>query len=203
MAIWRCTLTWKNTTDGGFGQNVLHFLEPTDQMLPEQVGALLDQQWWGSAANPALDVMTSNNTQLDSMTVQRIVPDPAQGLVPVATAKRLGQTVSNNYHHVVGMIFQLRDGLGGRAHRGRVYHYGSPSVNQGLTRLGPGAGTVTNFNTLRTRWLTRFGENGTSGLRWVIWHRGQQGNARWSHVSDIILAPVLGVQRRRNPHVGL
>jgi hypothetical protein len=203
MAVWRATLTYKNTTDGGFAQNVLHFLEPTDTMLPEQIGPLIDTQWWGSAANPALDVISANNTLLDAMTVQRIDTEPAGGTVPITVLKRLGQVTSNNYHHTMGLIFQLRDGVAGRAHRGRVYHYGSPSTGIGLTRLGPSASTIPLFTTLRNRWMLRFGENGTTGLRWVIWHRNQTGDDRWTRVVDVILSSTLGCQRRRNPHVGL
>lgn len=203
MTIWRCTLQYLNTTDGGFAQNVLHMNDPAGTALPEEVGSIMDQQWWGSAAFPALDVMSANNVRLDSMTVQKIAPDPVGGIIPITVAKRLGQVVSNNYHHTIGVIFQLKDGLGGRMHRGRVYHYGSPSTNIGLTRNGPGASTITIFNTLRGRWLSRFGEGGSTPLRWVIWHRNQVGDARWTNVVDIGLSPFLGVQRRRNPHVGL
>ena len=202
MAIWRATLIWKNTFELSFGQNVLHFNDPTNALTTDQIGGIIDNSWWGTNATPALRAMTANMTSLDFINLQRIDTNPAGGIIGFSSSKTVGNLVSNVWHEVVGYIFQLFDGFSGVRHRGRVYHYGTPSANGGNTRLGPGPATVTAFNTLRTHWLARFGPQGDSGLKWVIWHRGQVGDARWTQVSDIRISSKMGVQRRRNPGVG-
>lgn len=203
MAVWRATLTFKNTTDPAFGQNVLYFEDPTDAMTPLQIGGLIDTQLWATSAVGGLVNLTANNVQLNAITLQRVDTTPPQATQPFTPAQTNGIVVSNNFHHVVGMIFQLLDGSAGKRHRGRMYHYGSPSTNLGLSRAGPGASTVPLFDTWKSRMLARFGPTGSTGLKWVLWHRDQVGSARWTQIVDFRLSTVLGVQRRRNPNVGL
>lgn len=201
--VWRVTMTWKNTTDLAFGQNVIYMLDSVGNKTAAEVGGLIDTQLWATSAVGGLVNLTANNTILNAITLQRVDTVPPQATQPFTPAQTGGIIVSNNYHHVVGMIFQLLDGNAGKRHRGRMYHYGSPSVNLGLSRSGPGASTIPLFDTFKSRMIARFGPSGSTGLRWVLWHRDLAGDARWSQVVDMRLSTVLGVQRRRNPNVGL
>lgn len=201
MAVYRITCTWKNTFELSFAQNVIHMEDPANTLTPSQVGDLIDVEWWGGSTSTMLRIMTANMSQLDFLNIQRVDTTPAGGVLPYSTLKTKGTLVDNVFHEVVGYVFRLFDGGAGPRHRGRLYHFGTPSSSN--TRLGPSAGNVTAFNTLRAAWLSKFGPSGSTGLRWVLWHRDLTGSARWSQINDIRLASAFGIQRRRNPGVGL
>jgi hypothetical protein len=201
MSVWRATLTWLYVTDQVIAQNVLHMLDPSGTMTHTQVGSIIENQWWGSAAGLALRAMTIQNVTLNSIQLQRVDTTPPGGVLPYNTLKQGGGVVGTFWHEVVGFVFSIYDGGAGPAHRGRIYHFGTPS--NANTRVGPSASNQNSFNLLRDDWLNKFGELPTSNLHWVIWHRGKQGDERWTKIKDIRLSPRFGIQRRRNPGVGM
>lgn len=202
MAIWRATFTWRNTFELSFAQNVLHFEDSSNLMDVNAIGTVLLSDLWGTTLNaPRLRNMTANMCQFYNLQLQRIDTTPPGGVFPFQTGGPTGVIVDNVFHEVVGYVFRFYDGGAGPRHRGRMFHFGTPQSSN--TRLGPSTGNIATFNSMRTNWLNSFGPLPTTGLSLVLWHRDFQGDARWSRVIDIRLAPSMGIQRRRNPGVGM
>lgn len=200
MAVWRCTFTFRNTRVGLFSQNVIHMEDSSNVKTAQQIGTELDSGWWGLSAGAGLRNMTSNSYKLLNISLQRIDSSPAGGSIPFISAGAIGSIGATEVHPTVGFIFTLLDGGAGPQHRGRVYHSGTPAGQ--LVDGSPSAAAQTAFTSLRDTWLNRYGPLPTSGLNWVIWHRDKVGDARWTRVTDIRLAPFGRCQRRRNFGVG-
>jgi len=199
MSVWRATFQWFKTDDSTFGQNVLYFNNQDNAMSLSAMGVELDQQWW-----TALKPLTTNVVRLDAIFFKDVGANPPGGTLPYATTLSTGTVGVNVMHQTLGFVFQIFDGTSGPKGRGRMYHYGSPSNH--MNRSGPQPSAVTAFNTFRATWMTRYVTNGgTSGLRWVLWHRqSAQGDPAFaSNITDIRLNPRICVQRRRNFGVGL
>lgn len=201
MAVYRITIQFKHTTDASLAQNVIHMEDPAGTLTPAAIGGIIENTWWGGSTNSALRLMTANAVSLDFIWIQRVDTTPPGGVLPYSPVKTAGTKVSNVWHEVVGFIFRLFDGGAGPSHRGRVYHFGT--ANTDSLRTGPSSGNVAQFNTLHDTWMAAFGPTGNSGLKWVLWHRNQVGNARWTQITDIRLSDKMGIQRRRNPGIGL
>jgi hypothetical protein len=200
MAVWRCTFTFRNTRLGLFSQNVVHMEDSSNIKTPQQIGSTLDSNWWGLGGTGGLRAMTSTSYKLLNISLQRIDTTPQGGSVPFISQGATGAVQATEVHPTVGFIFTLLDGGAGPRHRGRVYHSGTPTGY--LFDGTPSATANATWTTLRDDWLNRFGPLPTTGLNWVIWHRDQQGDARWTRVIDIRLAPFGRCQRRRNFGVG-
>jgi hypothetical protein len=202
--FWRATLNWFNTAEGLQAQNVLHFEDPSDTKTAEQIGAIIDTVWWstGSTSN-RLTNYTSSNVKLASITLQRLFPGPALGGIPFVTTQTAGAQGTGVVHPVLGFVFTLKDGLAGKKHRGRFYHYGA--VPSHLLKNGPSPAIMgpTAIPTLITRWLNEFGPLPVSGLHWCLFHRGEAGAAQFTRITSIQLAQRAAVQRRRNFGVGI
>lgn len=199
-AIWRTTLTYRNVALGVFSQNVLHFEDASETKTPDAIKTSVEQFWWGLSGSDRLVSMSSLNVQLINISLQRIDTNPAGGTIPFGTNNSAGSQGTGIVYPTVGLCFTLLDGGSGRKHRGRVYHSATPS--NFLTNGVPSSVAVNAFASLRTKWLNSFGPLPTEGISWVIWHRAEQGNARWSKVTDIRLSPFARCQRRRNFGVG-
>lgn len=199
--VWRATLTFRNVALGVFSQNVLHFEDASETKSPDVVKNAIEQEWWGLSGSNRLVSMSSLNVQLINISLQRIDSTPAGGTIPFSTNNSNGSQGTGIVYPTVGLCFTLLDGGAGVKHRGRVYHTATPS--NFLTNGVPSSACTTAFNALRTQWLNAFGPLPTTGLNWVIWHRQEQGNARWTRVVDIRLSPFARCQRRRNFGVGL
>jgi len=201
--IWRCTMNFFNTTNGTFAQNVIYMEDESELKTPDQIGALLDDNWWGATSgNPNLRNATSTNVRLETILFQRVFPLPPLGSTPYTTLLRAGGVGSAVKHAVLGIVFTIKDGQAGRAHRGRVYHYGVPGVL--VTDAGPTPGNlVSTFNPIAAAWVDRFQTGGTSGLIWNIFHRGASNGGMFTRVASISVNPRLCVQRRRNFGVGI
>jgi len=202
MAVWRATFTWKNTFELSFAQNVLHFYDGSNLMNVQEIGDKLRDNFWGAGSGGTLlRSMTANMCKWDQLTLQRIDTTPTGGVFPYQTGGPVGDKVDNVFHEVVGYVFRFYDGGSGPRHRGRMYHFGTPSGS--YTRLGPSPGNITAFNVMRLAWLNAFGPLPTTGLNLVLWHRDFTGEARHTNVIDIRLSTTMGIQRRRNPGVGM
>jgi hypothetical protein len=199
-AFWRCTLTFRNTLIGTLAQNVLYMEDASETLQPDAIRIKLEQFWWGSAANIQLRAMSSFNSQLFGLSLQKISPAPPGGTIPMTAPLTVGNHGVAPLHPTLGFCFTLLDGGAGRKHRGRVYHCGTPGnlISNGV----PAANAITLWTTLRDAWLNAFGPLPTSDLFWNIFHRSEQGDARFTRVVDLRLSPVIRVQRRRNIGVG-
>lgn len=199
--FYRCTFQFFKTDDGTFAQNVVCMEDASETQTLSQIGTTLDQQWWGLNSLAALRRMSTNVMRLEVIHIQRIDISPPPLTFPFSTALTVGNSGFNFLHQTLGLVFRIFDGSGGPAHRGRVYHYGTPTTF--VQRQGPSPAGVTEFNILRDHWLNQFGPLPVSNLFWNIFHRDQVGAARFTRVTDIRLSPRLGVQRRRNFGVGM
>jgi len=199
-AFWRCTMTFRNTVVGTLSQNVLYMEDASETKTPDTIRALLESDWWGTTAGSALRAISSFQSQLFGISLQKISPAPPGGTIPVSPSLTAGNIGVAPFHPVLGFCFTLLDGGAGRKHRGRIYHCSTPS-NQILNGV-PSSGALTLFATLRTNWLNSFGPLPTTGLSWNIFHRNEVGDARFTRVTDFRISPVVRVQRRRNIGVG-
>lgn len=200
---WRATLNWKNTAVNQFAQNVLHFAEPSGVLQPDQVGSVIDNLWWGDTANSSLRNYTSGNVVLQSITLQLLEPGPTQGGIPFVTRQAAGSATGLVKHPALGFVFAIKDGLAGKSHRGRFYHYGANGTH--LLDGGPASAilTPTALFSLTGLWMERFGPAGNTQLRWQLFHRKLVGTARFTQVTSVEVRPICGVQRRRRIGIGL
>lgn len=196
MAVYRCTLTYRNVALGVFSQNVIHLEDSSNIKSPEQIRDALQQEFWGLSGAPRLSLISSLNVQWTSLSLQRVDSNPTGGTIPLGATLISGSQGSGVLYPTVGFCFTLLDGGSGPRHRGRLYHSATPAnlLNNGI----PTSVAVTNFQTLRDQWLNAFGPLPTTGLHWVLWHRDLQGDARWTRIVDIRLSPFARCQRRRN-----
>lgn len=202
--LWRCVLNWRNTVTSLNAQNVLHFSDVTEVKTADQIGALIDTNWWqGGTGNAMLRGYTSGHVRLESITLSRIFPSPPLGGVPFITQAIAGTQGTAVKHPVLGMVFTLKTGFGGRKHRGRMYHYGAVPTH--LTDSGPSGGLLapTGLPLLFTRWLQEFGPSPATGLQWVLHHRGQLFPALFDPITSIQASVRCCVQRRRNFGIGI
>lgn len=201
---WRAVLNWRNTTTSLVAQNVLHFIDQLETKTAEQIGALIDTNWWqGGVGNANLRTYTSTNVRLETITLSKLFPGPPAGGVPFICGNVAGTQGTLVKHPVLGMVFTLKDGLAGRKHRGRVYHYGA--VASHLQDSGPSSALLapTGLPLLFARWMTEFGPSAATNLAWCIHHRGEVGAAAFTIVNTVQASPRCCVQRRRNFGIGI
>jgi len=194
--FWRVTVTFFNSGVALRGQNVIWLEDPSNIKTETQIAAAMDLNFWGPSGSSALVFMTAQLVKAESYTIQKVSPAPPSGGIPVTANQVGGSQATLVLYPTVGLIFQLFDGGAGSAHRGRIYHYGTPSNL--ATNFIPNATAASRFATVRDTWLNAFGPLPTSGLHWCIFHRKLVGDARWTRVTDIRMAPFLHHQRRRN-----
>ena len=104
-------------------------------------------------------------------------------------------------HPCIGLVFTIKDGSAGKAHRGRVYHYGATTAH--TTNSNPSSGNIIGTIALWiTNMMNRFGPVPSTGLRWMLHHAQAIGDSNFTDVVSIRVNPVYGVQRRRNFGVG-
>lgn len=203
--FWRATLNWFNTQTNLQAQNVLHFEDAEEIKTADQVGAIIDTIWWNpvGTSGEKLTNYTSGHIKLASITLQRMLPLPAQGGIPYVTLQTTGIATGFVKHAVLGFCFTLKDGLAGKKHRGRFYHYGANATH--LLDNGPSAALMVpaNIPALIGKWTSNFIGAPTSGLHWCLFHRGEPGAAQFTRVTNIQLAQRAAVQRRRNFGVGI
>lgn len=199
-AFYRVTITFRNTVIGTLAQNVIYMEDPSETLTPDAIRTRIDTFWWGSGAATQLRAMSSFQSQLFGLSIQKISPSPPGGTIPLTPALTVGNHGTAPFHPTLGFCFTLLDGLAGKKHRGRVYHCSTPTnlVSNGT----PAATALTLFASLRDNWLNAFGPLPTSDLHWNIFHRDEVGAARFTRVTDLRLSPVIRVQRRRNIGVG-
>jgi len=205
MAIWRIVLNWKNTTLNTLAQNVIYMKDPDGLKTAEQIGAIIDVEFWGATTlggEGTLRNFTSTNVRLDSLSLQRVSPSPPQGTIPYSTALQTGTDGSAVRHPVLGQLFTLKDGLAGRKHRGRFYHYGVTTAKSNTG--GMKSGDITNEV---TDWCiemkTKFMNPATTGLFWMLHHRNAVDGDDFTEIVSIQPRPIFGIQRRRNFGVGI
>lgn len=201
--FYRCTLNWRNTQEGTNAQNVLHFEDPSDTKSEATIGAIIDNEWWGiDPGDNHLRQYTCDAVVLQSITIQRVWPLPALGSVFYITAQRPGHQGGPVKHPGLGFLFTLRDGGAGRAHRGRVYHYGA--VGGHLFNAGPNPALLfpNAFPTLIDHWLNNFGPLPVMGIHWCIFHRNVQDAGRFTRVVNVSVSPIVAFQRRRRVGIG-
>jgi hypothetical protein len=202
-SIWKCTLYWTNTTLGTNAQNVVYMKADETITDPSQIGAILDNQFWGSSgATPEMRNWTSTNVKLYQIALQQIQPVPAGGVV-YTTAQNFGNAANVVKSPVLGVLFTIKDGGAGRKHRGRFYHYGATQTI--LTDTGPTAGNIAPTGPIgltRSALLARFGPTATTALKWQIYHRNEESAFQFTQVSSIAINPRTVVQRRRNYLIG-
>lgn len=194
--FYRVTATMFNSGTALRGQNVMYFEDPSETKTMPQLAAAMDSNWWGASGSSALRFITAQLCRSESYTIQKVFPSPPSGGVPFTANGVGGAQATLVLYPTVGFVFQLFDGGSGAKHRGRLFHYGTPTNL--TTNFTPNASAVTNFNTVRDTWLNAFGPLPTTGFFWCIFHRAEVGSAQFTRVTDIRLAPFLHHQRRRN-----
>jgi hypothetical protein len=200
---YKVTLNWRNTVLGLNAQNVLYFRDESGTKTVDQIGALIDDNFWGSlTVNGELRNFTSTNVRLDGQTIQQLTPNNPQAGVPYTGQLRSGASGTAVVHPCVGLVFTLKDGSAGRAHRGRIYHYGA-TVGQTQNSNPTAANIAGTFAQWMANILVRFGPGATTGLRLMLHHGNLIGDSNFTDVMSMRVNPVYGIQRRRNFNVGL
>lgn len=195
--FFKATVTMFNSGTALRGQNVLWFEDPSETKTESQLFTAIDTEWYGlGTTSNRYRELTAQLSKSESVTIQRISPGPPTGGQPFTMSSAGGVQATLILYPTVGFVFQLFDGGAGAAHRGRVYHYGTPS---NLTsNFIPNTVAATKFALVRDAWLNAFGPLPTTGFHLCIFHRKLTGDARWTRVTDIRLGAFLHHQRRRN-----
>lgn len=202
--IWRCILSWQNTTLNLFAQNNIYMQDVTNVLTPEQVGAQIDDFFWGlSTAQPSMRNWTSTNVKLTQISLQRVSPLPALGTINYTTQQRFGGAANVVKSPVLGVLLTLKTGGAGRRNRGRFYHYGATQTI--LTDTGPTPANIAPTGPIgqtAVDLMNKFGPGGATDLRWMLHHRGEIGDAAFVPFTSISINPRPVVQRRRNIGIG-
>jgi len=126
---------------------------------------------------------------------------PGPDTISTFTLGQIPGTMNTSGILTVGaFIIQKRTGIVGRENRGRIYMPG-PSATHTSNNLINATG-IAAFAPILTTFRTQWAAPGTSTkLQMMIVGKGPTPHT--VHVTDFLLAPGIGIQRRRNINVGI
>lgn len=192
MAIYKCVLQGFYETEGIWMMNVLHFNDMTQGTITYQgVGDEIRTQWM-----PKFTQFQTNVFKWKVIYIYKLGTQEAP--LPYDALNTAGTSGFQVMHPSIGLLFQLRTNLIGRAGRGRFYLPGTAENH--LTRARPATGTVTQWATNGPQIKARFCAGGAGPLQIVVKHKASEG---WETVTDVLLAPFAGLQRPRKPGIGI
>lgn len=193
MSIFRITLT--GFLFGQTIQNVLHFDNVDGALTEAQAATEMSTQWLQQIKTIQITSFTWSLINVQNVST---LPRPSAYNLPVNIAGT--QAASNPITVFLAHVIRLRTGLSGRKGRGRIYIAGPSSgeMANGILTAASIAKWETILNVLRGRYLI----NGSTQLRLGVFHRAELGGTITA-CSEMTVAPVPGVQRRRNVGVGV
>jgi hypothetical protein len=174
-------------------QNVLHFNNPDGLTTPADIATDIKNNWLVQ-----ISAMSSGNIVWNNISVRRVdggTEAPYNLAVSIAGA----QSGSAQQLTFLAYVIRIRTAVVGRRGRGRIY---VPGPNLNLTNLGVWASsTITGWQTPLNNLAARYLAGGTSSIRLGV--ASHTDPSDWKAATQLLLASIPGIQRRRNIGVGV
>jgi len=173
-------------------QNVLHFNNPDGALSNFAISEELKPNWITVLRN-----VQNNQLQWVEISVQRV--DTAGFSADVFTVTAAAGSLSGPAALTFACpVVSIRTGVAGRAGHGRFYIFGlhGESIDNGSFESGAFAAYQVRVNDLKNRYKS----GGTGPITLGVCSRSNPID--FKPMTDLIVRPVLGVQRRRNLGVG-
>jgi len=173
-------------------QNVLHFQNPDGALTNLQISEELKPNWITVLRN-----VQNNQLQWTEISVQRVdSPGFAADVYTVTAAP--GSLSGSAALTFACPVVSIRTGVAGRAGHGRFYIFGlhGDSVSNGAFQSGAFAAYQTYVGNLKNRYKS----GGTGPI--VLGVCPRNNPVDFKPMTDLIVRPIFGVQRRRNLGVG-
>lgn len=195
MAIYRVTIQGTLFELGVQCQNVLHIENPEGTFSPEQIATDFQTNWIA-----AIRSLQAGVFRYDTITVRNFSTGNPQQFIHTVSPPIVGASGNNIMHPCVCYVIRLKTAGIGRRFRGRFYLAGVHTGNMARTR--PSTAGLTAWNTVRGA-LLRYTVDGPNnpGFHLVVQHKDDLNSG--AAVTDLQLAPIMGIQRRRNELVGV